>query len=269
MDCCAVKLLFGKRIKAVCNTKIKGSQNIPCNNCFLRFKENQCVPDESYADFLKLDTNARFIFNGIMRAKSEGQTDKFLQQRGWFLDDLDAAINKIFSTDRTQTQSRASPAAKSTDWPENMPVVISLSGSPENAMVDPSGTSHLPVVQSVTCSDSGDGNTGDTIDHPAGFRTQPAEHVAYFPVTHAYTHHTTHVDKDSYSRRSVDSHETYRSGYSGYSKLPVEIYEDSFFRHEERVSYERFERSGTRFRTRHLKEIKKTVRDLLNGLHIR
>lgn len=43
-SCCAVKLLFGKRIKAVCNTKIKGSQNIPCSNCFLRFKENQYVP---------------------------------------------------------------------------------------------------------------------------------------------------------------------------------------------------------------------------------
>ncbi|THW04698.1 hypothetical protein D6D26_02587 [Aureobasidium pullulans] len=260
MGCCAVKMLFGKRIKAVCNTKIKGSQNIPCSNCFLRFKENQCVP---------LDTNARFIFNGIMRAKSEGQTDKFLQQRGWFLDDLDAALNRIFSTDRTQTQSRASPAAKSADWPENMPVVISLSGSPDNAMVEPSGTSHLPVVQSVTCSESGDGNTGDTIDHPAGFRTQPAEHVAYFPVTHTYMHPTTHVDNDPYSRRSVDSHETYHSGYSGYFELPVKIYEDSFFRHEERVSYERFERSGTRFRTRHLKEIKKTVHDLLNGLHIR
>ena len=218
--------------------------------CARKLSPSSFRKDDSYADFLKLDTNARLIFNGIMRAKSEGQTDKFLQRRGWFLDDLDAALNRIFSTDRPQTQSRASPAAKSADWPENMPVVISLSGSPDHAMVEPSGTSHLPVVQSVTCSESGDGNTGDTIDHPAGFRTQPAEHVAYFPVTHTYMHPTTHVDNDPYSRRSVDSHETYHSGYWGYFGLPVKIYEDTFFRHKERVSYERFELSGTRFRPR-------------------
>ncbi|THW78165.1 hypothetical protein D6D17_10241 [Aureobasidium pullulans] len=219
--CCAVKMLLEKPLKTVCNVKVQDCQNIPCNTCFLKLKEHRCVP---------LDTDAHLIFREIMRIKLEGHTDKFVQQRSWFLEDIEEALTKI-------SKPAQPPTVGSTGWAGDEPFFIRFSAVPHKTSIDTSGSACPPTVEPVTT-----------------------------PSPVAYT---TPVKASSRFQRSVDpGRHSYYSDCSRYSENSG-VHEEIFYQHDEWVSYQRFERSRARPRTNILKGIKRTVHDLLDGVYIR
>ncbi|THX24529.1 hypothetical protein D6C99_07337 [Aureobasidium pullulans] len=232
-------MLFEKPLKAVCNVKVQGCHNIPCNSCFLKFKEHRCVP---------LDADAHAIFDRIMRTKHEGHIDKFLQQRGWFLEDLEEALARISKPHLTQTHAYTSPTAESTAWSENLPVFVSLASPPDNATVESSGTTHLPTVDSVTSSYDDD------------------KHIARSPGTHIYPVPATYVNETVRSEGSSNSGDPYNSKYHA---RPGKFHKESAPYYEKWVTYERVERSVVSRSSPRRKEIKRAVYDLLDGLRNR
>lgn len=164
----------------------------------------------SCTKFLQLDTDAHLIFREIMRIKLEGHTDKFVQQRSWFLEDIEEALTKI-------SKPAQPPTVGSTGWAGDEPFFIRFSAVPHKTSIDTSGSACPPTVEPVTT-----------------------------PSPVAYT---TPVKASSRFQRSVDpGRHSYYSDCSRYSENSG-VHEEIFYQHDEWVSYQRFERSRARPRT--------------------